>query len=257
MKPLTGLTAVITGGVSGIGKAIASELGSAGCDLALIDIDTEKGTAAVQELSVTSKCRFYRCDIGDLDEIKFVFGEVVANFGKVDVLVNAAGIPVRDYIEDITPEKWDIFVNINIRSVFFLSQIFAEAIRERGSGFGRIINISSVRAEVFDDFHCGYSLSKAAIDVITKNFAVSYAEDGITINAIAPGFVATEMTGHYNIGDQKIDSIMRSLSPLHRKMNACEIAAAARFLASYEASGVNGQILKVDGGGTSSPGMYH
>lgn len=257
MQSLSGRTAIITGGASGIGKAIATELGAAGCDLALIDIDAEKGASAAQELSKTTKCKLFRCDIGNVDEIKSVFEQIVAEFGKADILVNAAGIPVRDYIEDMTPEKWDRFVNINIRSVFFLSQIFAEAIRDSGSGFGRIVNISSVRAEIYDDFHCGYSLSKAAIDVITKNFAVSYAEDGITINAIAPGFVATEMTDHYNIGDQKIDSIMRSLSPLHRKIEASEIAAAARFFASYEASGVNGQILKVDGGGTSSPGMYH
>ena len=257
MESLSGLTAIVTGGASGIGKAIAAELGAAGCELALVDIDAEKGAETVQVLSKTTKCKLYRCNIGDVDEIRSSFAEILTEFGKADILVNAAGIPVRDYIEDITPERWNSFMNINVRSVFFFSQIFAEAIRESNSGFGRIVNISSVRSEIFDDFHCGYSLSKAAIDVITKNFAVSYAEDGITINAIAPGFVTTEMTDHYNIGDQKIDGIMKSLSPIHRKLEAREIATTARFLASREASGINGQILKVDGGGTSSPGMYH
>lgn len=257
MKSLSGLTAIITGGASGIGKAIAAELGGAGCELAIIDIDPEKGAEAEREFSEITKCKLYRCNVGDIAEIKSVFEEIIADYGKADILVNAAGIPVRDYIEDITPERWEKFMNINVRSVFFFSQVFAEAIRGSGSGFGRIVNISSVRAEIFDDFHFGYSLSKAAIDTITKNFAVSYAEDGITINAIAPGFVATEMTDHYNIGDGKIDSIMRSLSPIHRKIEAREIAATALFLASREASAVNGQIIKVDGGGTSSPGMYH
>jgi 3-oxoacyl-[acyl-carrier protein] reductase len=257
MKSLSGLTAIITGGASGIGKAIAAELGGAGCELAVIDINPENGTKAEQEFSKVVKCKFYRCNVGDIEEIKAVFEKILADYGKADILVNAAGIPVRDYIEDITPESWEKFMNINVRSVFFFSQIFAEAIRESGSCFGRIVNISSVRAEIFDDFHTGYSLSKAAIEALTKAFAVGYAEDGITANAIAPGFVVTEMTDHYNIGDAKIESIMKSLSPIHRNIKTCEIAAAGLFLASRESSAVNGQIIKVDGGGTCSPGMYY
>lgn len=257
MAELNELVAVVTGGTSGIGKAIAKALGEKGARLAVIGRNEEKGAKAAAELNEVTECGFFRCDVADLEGINAAFEAILERFGAADILVNAAGIPVRDYIEDITPERWDEFMNANVRSVFFFSQLFGEHIRERESGYGRIINISSVRSEIYDDFHTGYSLSKAAIDSLTKAFAVCYAEDGVTTNAIAPGFVETEMTDHYNIGDAKIESIMKSLSPIHRNIKAAEIASLAAFLCERGAAAVNGQLIKADGGGTSSPGMYY
>lgn len=248
--------AIITGGTGGIGSAIAKDLAEKGFRLALVDIDKEKGSTLLEELGKKTEVDIFTCDVSSLTAIEDMFAAVLERFGQADVVVNTAGIPVRECIDEIDAEVWERFVNTNIRSVFFLSKLLAEHVSERGSGYGRIINISSIRSDCFDSNHTGYSLSKAALDTLTKCFAVSYGASGITANSIAPGFVHTGMTDHY-MEDERAKQVIAVLSPLGRMVKPEEIGAVAGFLCTDGAAAVNGQIIKVNGGGTSQVGLYH
>lgn len=249
---LKGMNAIVTGGTSGIGKAIAKSFSQNGAKVALIGTNPEKGKKACQDVENST---FYRCNVGSIDEINATLGKIKEDFGTVDILVNSAAVPVRECIEDTTQESWDNYMNINLRSVFFISQYFVKELCTAENGYGRIINISSVRADLYDKTHSIYSMNKVAADSLTKAFAVNFAEKGITTNSIAPGFVETEMTGHYDENDAALQ-LMRNVSPMKRSVAAEEIASTALFLVSKGAAAVNGQIIKVDGGGCSAPGTY-
>lgn len=255
MHDLEKTVAIITGGASGIGKAIAETLAKQQCKITILDIDDEKGAATKEELNKISETEYYHCDVSSIDEITKTFNKVVERFGYADVLVNNAGIPIRDYIEDINEEKWDLFTSINMKSVFFFSQIFAEHIKKRNSGYGRIVNLTSVRSKLFDDYHSGYSITKEAVNSITKCFAVNYGKFGLTANSVGPAFVLTAMTEHYKQDPSAADMI-KTISPIQRAVEASEIADLVAFLASKKAGAINGQAILVDGGGTCIPGLY-
>jgi len=248
--------AIVLGGAGGIGSQIANSLAEQGCKIAVVDNNEENGASVTASLNGISVAAFFKCDISKLSEIEEAFQSIINRFGQADILVNAAGIPVREFIDEIDEEVWDRFVSINIKSAFFFSKLFSEHIKSRKSQFGRIVNISSVRAESLDFNHTGYTISKSAINTITKCFAVCYGEDGITCNSIAPGFVETAMTEHY-MDDESTASIIKTLSPLGRMVGGNEVASLAVFLCSEQAAAISGQIIKVDGGGTSSVGVYH
>lgn len=248
--------AIVMGGGGGIGSVIAHALAEQGCKIAVVDNNEENGKAVSDDLDKISKSAFFKCDISRVSEIEETFGRILACFGQADILINAAGIPVREFIDEIDEKVWDRFVSINIKSAFFFAKLLAEHIKSRGSSFGRIVQISSVRADSFDLNHTGYSLSKSAVETITKCFAVCYGDAGITSNAIAPGFVQTDMTAHY-MDDEDSANLLKTLSPIGRMVGPDEIAALAAFLCSDKAGAVNGQIIKVNGGGTSFTGLFH
>ena len=256
MYRLEGRIAIVTGGGSGIGYEIATTLGRHGCKLAIVDRDEEKGMKAAKELDSITETRFFKCDVSIVDDIRSVFEDVLACYGQADILVNNAGMAVRDYIENITETKWDVFMSTNAKSAFFFSQIFAEHVKARGSGYGRIINISSIRTEMIDTYHSGYTISKTAVEAITKCFAVSYGQYGITANDLSPGLVLTPMTQHY-LDDPKATNILETLTPIRRMVDVSELANLTAYLASEQAAAVNGQIITVNGGGMSFPGLYH
>lgn len=239
--------AIVTGGANGVGKQITRTLVECGCKVAIFDIKDEEGEMTAQEIGRGGKVVYFHCDVSSTDELKMAFTEAVAHFGKVDILVNNAGIPVRNYIEDITPELWDSINAINMKAVFFLSKLAAEHMRAYGNGRGRIVNISSIRSIVVDDFHPGYNITKAGVNAITRNFAVRYAKWGITTNALALGIVITPMTAHYLDEPENLKRLKSN--PMGRLFEASEVANVVAFLASDKASAVNGQIIGVDGGG--------
>ncbi len=248
--------AIVLGGAGGIGSEIAHALAEQGCKIAVVDNNEENGASVTGDLKAVADAEFIQCDISKVPEIEESFKKIISCFGQADILVNAAGIPVREFIDEIDEEVWDRFVSINIKSAFFFSKLFSEHIKSRKSAIGRIVHISSVRADSLDLNHTGYTISKSAINTITKCFAVCYGEDGITCNAIAPGFVETAMTEHY-MDDESTASIIKTLSPLGRMVGGNEVAALAVFLCSEQAAAINGQIIKIDGGGISSAGVYH
>lgn len=253
---LRGKNAIVTGGARGIGKEVAMRLAKQGCRLAILDIENEVGQETARELSEFTDAVFYYCDVSVVEKIKEVFCQVVERFGQVDILINNAGIAIRDYISDITEAKWNRFNDINVKSVFFLSQIFAEQVREKGLSYSRIVNMSSIRTILTDDYHAGYCITKTAVNKITQTFAVSYGKYGLTSNAVALGFVTTPMTEHYFKDDPNFAETLRKHSPLGRAITTTEVAATVEFLLSQGAAAVNGQIIAIDGGGTCSEGNY-
>lgn len=255
LKFLKGKTAIITGGSGGIGQEIAFQFAECGCKLAILDVDDENGNKLTNQLSDKTEVLYIHCNIASLKEIQNAFKQVTDHFGDIHILINNAGVPVRDYIENITEEKWDLFNAINMKSVFFLSQLFAEQVKERKISDSRIVNLSSIRAHLTDDYHAGYCITKAAVNKITQTFAVSYGKYGLTSNAVALGFVATPMTEHY-FKDPKISEILKRQSPLGRAVTTQEVASTILFLVSKRAAAINGQIITIDGGGMSGEGHY-
>lgn len=255
MYNLKDKVAIVTGGARGIGKGTAKTLAECGCKIAILDIEDAAGKETVQELSLITDSIYVHCDISVVANIKESFQKVLDHFGLVHILINNAAIPVRNFIKDIDEAKWDTYNDINTKSVFFFSQIFAEQVKEKNPGYGRIINLSSIRAAITDNFHAGYCITKSAVNSITKTFAVSYGPYGITTNAVALGFVATPMTAHY-FDDPGAQAMIKKLSPIGRAVEIEDVANTIAFLVSENAGAISGQILTLDGGGTCSDGMY-
>ena len=255
MYNFEGKTAIISGGANGIGRTLVEAFAKNKCNVAMLDIDDAAGKRAEHEVSKFGISRFYHCDVSSIEQINSTFRKIVIDFGGVDILVNNAGVSVRELIEDIDEETWDHFTAVNEKSVFFFSKLFAEHIRERSSGYGRIINMSSIRAKVADATHSGYTITKAAGNAITKCFAVNYGKYGVTANAIAPAFVLTPMTEHY-MSDPQAKDIIKTVSPIGRGVDPREIAELALFMASPWAEAMNGQVILMDGGGFCLPGVF-
>ncbi len=244
---LQGKVAIVTGSADGIGKAVARNLAEQGCRLALVDIKDDEGQQAAKELNACGEAAYFHCDLTSMDELTQTFDAILARFGGVDILVNNAGIPVRGSIEEIEPDWWDKFNSINMKAVFFLSKLAAQNMRAKG--WGRIVNISSIRSVLVDNHHPGYNITKAGVNAITQNFAIRFARWGITANALLLGFVRSPMTEHYMSDPAAVDYIKR-LNPQGRFIEKQDVADAVLFLVSDKAKAVNAQLITLDGGGT-------
>ncbi|MEK6582614.1 MAG: 3-oxoacyl-[acyl-carrier-protein] reductase [Nitrospirota bacterium] len=236
--------AVVTGGARGIGKAIADALARKGVNLVIADISLEqaKDTAAeLEKLGV--KTMPVKLDVSKADEVIKIFEEISKEFGKINILINNAGITRDGLIMRMKEEDWDTVININLKSVFLCSK---EAIKIMAKQrYGRIINIASVVAFMGNPGQANYSASKAGIVGLTKTTAKEYASRGITANAVAPGFITTAMTDALpeNVKDE-----MKRAIPLGRFGTPEDVANAVVFLASPEAGYITGQVIHVNGG---------
>ena len=249
MKLLEGKTAIVTGGARGIGKAIVTCLAENGAKAAVLDIEDEAGAETVKELNEITDAIYVHCDVSKVPEIKASFEKCVEHFGGVDIMINNAGIPVRYHLSEFTEEIFDFVVAVNMKSTFFFSQLLAEHVKERGTGYGRIVNLASIRAKMFDYKHSGYSITKEGVVSVTKCFAVGYGKYGITSNAIGPAMVITPMTAHYLDDPGAVEKI-NAISPIGRAILPEEIANLALFFARPDSGAINGQIVYADGGGT-------
>ena len=234
--------ALITGGAAGIGKSIAVAFGEEQANVIIADINMEAVNRTVNELiSQGVRARGYKLDVADVNGHKEFIARFEKDVGELDILVNNAGVTNTTKLLDMTPEEWDFIMSINVRGAFFLSQAAFKRMLERKRG--RIINIGSisgVRGAKFAGIH--YSVSKAAIIMMTKIFAKNAGDSGVTINTISPGIIATEMT--LRLGS-KIDP---NEIPMKRQGAPEEIAAVAVFLASDRSSYITGQNINVNGG---------
>lgn len=236
--------AVVTGGARGIGKAIADALARKGVNLVIADISLEqaKDTAAeLEKLGV--KAMPVKLDVSKSDEVIKIFEDISKEFGKINILINNAGITRDGLIMRMKEEDWDTVININLKSVFLCSK---EAIKVMAKQrYGRIINIASVVAFMGNPGQANYSASKAGIVGLTKTTAKEYASRGITANAVAPGFITTAMTDALpeNVKDE-----MKRAIPLGRFGTSEDVASAVVFLASPEAGYITGQVIHVNGG---------
>lgn len=245
---LEGKTAVVTGATRGIGFEVARSLAKSGAKVACIGTNAEKLNASVAQINEEGGCaKAYICNVADSAQVSEMAAAVLAEFGSVDILVNNAGITRDMLMRRITDEQWDDVIAVNLRGTFLVTRAFVESMRKKK--FGRIINLSSVSALVGNKGQANYAASKAGIIGFTKTIANELAGRGITVNAIAPGFVKTDMTA---VLKEVIVQEIKNRIPVERLGEPEDIANAILFFASNEASYVTGQILAVDGGMTCS-----
>ena len=243
-EPLTKPVAVVTGGARGIGLAIAQRFLSQGHRVALLDIDGETLSRTAVMLNDADHVLAIHCDVSKPEQVKAAVADVVATFGRIDALINNAGVAVFKPILETSFEEWRYVMGTNLDGAFLCSQACAPVMCKTGGG--SIVNIASISGLRASTLRVAYGTSKAAIIQLTKQQAVELGNVGIRVNAIAPGPVDTEMSKL--VHSVAIRSDYYDAIPLNRYGTTDEIASVATFLCSDAASYVNGQVLAVDGG---------
>ena len=244
MKRLADKVAVITGGADGIGKATALRFSTEGATAVIWDMNEEKGTKLCEEIrSEGGKADFYKVNVADYQQVESTTAEVLAKFGKIDILINNAGITRDASLKKMTPELWQQVIDVNLSGVFYCTKAISPFMADRG--YGRIITTSSVVGLYGNFGQTNYVATKAGVIGMTKTWARELGRKGVTANAVAPGFISTEMVA---LMPENVLASMREKVPLGRLGKPEEIAAAFVFLASDEAAYVNGAVLSVDGG---------
>lgn len=244
MFDLTNKVAIITGASQGIGKGMAETFSKAGAHVACVSRNKDNLKSVADSLIENGgAASFYTCDVSSLDAFQNTIKEIAENHGSVDILVNNAGVCKDKLIMRMSEDDWNKVININLNGAFngikAVSQIM---IKQRA---GRIINISSIVGLIGNPGQANYAASKAGLIGLSKSAAKELAPRGITVNAIAPGYIATDMTDQ--ITDQAEENLITKI-PLGRIGSPSDIAASALFLASDEARYITGQTLTVDGG---------
>jgi 3-oxoacyl-[acyl-carrier protein] reductase len=239
-----GQVAIVTGGARGIGRAIVERLAQRGVGLAIADLNSDEANEAAAELrAVGVKAMGIKLDVSKSEDVKKVFEDICKEFNRIDILVNNAGITKDGLLLRMKEEDWDSVMDINLKSVFLCSR---EAIREMSQRrYGRIVNITSVAAFMGNPGQANYSASKAGIVGLTKTMAREYASRGITVNAVAPGFIKTAMT---DVLPEKVKEEVKKQIPLGVFGLVEDVANAVVFLASPDSRYITGQVIHVNGG---------
>jgi len=245
MKLLEGKTALVTGASKGIGNAVAKKFAEQGADVAFTYLSSvEKGEALEKELAALGvKAKGYRSDASDFAAAEQLINSVVEDFGKLDVLVNNAGITKDNLLMRMSEEMWDTVINVNLKSCFNTVKAATRTFMKQKSG--SIINMTSVVGIKGNAGQSNYAASKSGIIGFTKSVALELGSRGIRCNAIAPGFIETEMTA---VLDEKMVQSWRDAIPLKRGGTPEDVADCTVFLASDMSTYISGQVLQVDGG---------
>jgi acetoacetyl-CoA reductase len=238
--------ALVTGAVGGIGQAIALQLAEAGATVGLnylVEPDDVANRFLNEFKGKGHRGSLYKADVSNFEETTQLVEKVSKDYGRVDILVNNAGITIDRTLKNMTPDQWEKVLAVDLSSVFNCSKALIAQMLERG--YGRIISISSVVGQKGNFGQTNYAAAKAAIIGFTKSLALETAKKGITVNAVAPGFVRTAMTRQMpkEVLDKVVDSI-----PVGRMAEPREIARAVLFLADEDSSYITGQVLAVNGG---------
>lgn len=249
MSSFDGRVVLVTGGASGIGAATARAFSAAGASIAIGDLDLAAATGLAKELP---SAEGFQIDVTDRTAAESFVAAVRKRFGRLDVLVNSAGIREIVPVLDLDPAEWHRVLEINLSGTFHVSQIFARAMRDDGRG-GSIVNISSSAGLMGVPNRAAYVAAKHGIVGLTREMAMELGPLGIRVNAVAPGSVRTPLTERYFSDPELVDRLNRS-HPLGRVAVPEEIASVILFLASEAASFVTGAILPVDGGYTAGKG---
>ena len=236
--------AFVSGASRGIGKACALALSAAGNRVVLAARNTEKLEEVAAEIrSQGAEAYVTQLDLGSIDSIKDAFAKAAKEFGRIDILVNNAGITKDGLALRMKKDDWDLVIDTNLSGSFFaIQQVLQGMMRER---WGRIVNITSVVGEAGNAGQANYSASKAGLIGVTKSLAQEMASRGITVNAVAPGFIETDMTG---VLSAEVKEKVLAGIPLKRMGTPEDIAAAVAFLASDAAGYITGHVLDVNGG---------
>lgn len=245
MKELQGKVCLVTGGSRGIGRAIVQALNQAGADVAFTyQSSKEAADKLVESLNVNgTRCRGYQANVASFDEMHNLVQQVIKDLGPISVLVNNAGINRDKSFLKMTKGMWDEVMRVNLDGVFHTTQLVAQDMV--GAGWGRIINISSIVGQTGNFGQTNYAATKGALISFTESLARELARKGITVNAVAPGFIETDMVS--GMAEAAIEQV-KAMTPMGRLGKPEEIADAVVFLASPKSSYVTGQVLGVNGG---------
>jgi 3-oxoacyl-[acyl-carrier protein] reductase len=238
---LSGRTALVTGSTRGIGRAIAERLAECGARVAIVGRDAAKASEVAGQVS--PEARGFGCDVADVASVTALVANVEEAFGSLDVLVNNAGLTRDNIMLRLKDDDWDAVIDANLRGAFVAIRAATRGMMKRR--WGRIINISSVVGLVGNKGQSNYAASKAGLIGLTKSVAKEFASRNILANAIAPGFIETDMTGAMTA---EARAVLMGNIPLERLGSPADIAAMVAFLASDHASYITGQVLVVDGG---------
>jgi 3-oxoacyl-[acyl-carrier protein] reductase len=241
---LAGKVALVTGGAQGIGKAVALLLARNGADIVVSDINLEKAEETAKEVQTLGrKAMATKVDVATLSDVEKMVEEILAQFGKVDILINNAGIARDKLILRMTEEDWDAVLDINLKGTFNCTKAIVRHMSKQRSG--KIVNIASVVGEMGNAGQGNYAASKAGVIGFTKTIAREFAQRGINVNAIAPGYIETPMTDALS---DKVKEELKRLIPMDRLGKPEDVAEAVLFLVSESANYITGQVLNVNGG---------
>lgn len=237
-----GRVAIVTGGAQGIGEACVRRFAREGAKVVIADMDAQRGQALATELGAT----WLACDVGDKAQVDALVQRTLKDHGQIDILVNNAGILRTADFLDVTEADFDAVLRVNIKGAFLMGQAVARAMAQRGSG--AIVNMSSINATLAIPNIASYNVSKGGINQLTRVMALSLADKGVRVNAVAPGTIATEMAAKAVLGSEEARIKVMSRTPLRRLGEPSEVADVVAWLASDAASYVTGEIVVVDGG---------
>lgn len=241
---LLGKVALVTGSAQGIGKAIALLLAEKGADVVVSDINLEKAQETANEIEGKGRRSIaLKVDVADPNEVEQMVETIIEKFSRIDILVNNAGITRDRLLLRMSPEDWDAVLNVNLKGVFNCTKSVIKYMSKQRSG--KIVNIASVVGLMGNVGQANYAASKAGVIGFTKTIAREFAQRGININAIAPGYIQTQMT---EVLPEKVKEELLRLIPMGRLGQPEDVAQAVLFLVSEASSYVTGQVLNVNGG---------
>ena len=236
--------ALVTGAAQGIGRAVALILARNGADVVISDINLEKAEETAKEIeAIGSKAMAVRVNVANPGDVAGMVDAVVARFGRIDILVNNAGIARDKLILRMTEEDWDAVLDINLKGTFNCTKAVVKQMSKQRSG--KIVNIASVSGEMGNPGQANYSASKAGVIGLTKTIAREFAQRGINVNAIAPGYIQTPMTEAL---PEKAKEELKRMIPVERLGQPEDVAEAVLFLVSESSSYITGHVLNVNGG---------
>jgi NAD(P)-dependent dehydrogenase (short-subunit alcohol dehydrogenase family) len=250
VRGLTGKRVLISGGSSGIGEATAQRLLEEGARVVIGGLDADQVGAAVTRLAPLGEISGVAVDVRVEGDVARLVSTALEALGGIDVLINNAGIAWREPFLDITPDNWDRIIAVNLRGMFLVAQAVSRVLVEQGSG-GAIVNMSSTNGLGGEADYAHYNASKGGVLLLTKTMAVELGRHGIRVNALCPGYIDTPLNAGIvaDMGDDGfVEAYARDSIPLGRPGRAAEVAAVYAFLASDDASFMNGAEVVVDGG---------
>jgi 3-oxoacyl-[acyl-carrier protein] reductase len=236
--------AVVTGGARGIGRAISEELAAHGADLAILDINAdlaEETASAFREKGVEAKA--WAVNVCDSENVNDVIKQILDSMGKIDILINNAGITRDNLLVRLKEADWDSVIEVNLKGTFNCTKAVARSMMK--ARYGKIVNVASVVGVMGNPGQSNYSASKAGVIGLTKSVAKELANRNVTVNAVAPGYIKTDMTE--KLSEAAHEAFLNAI-PCERPGTPEDVARAVRFLASSDADYINGQVLHIDGG---------